>query len=340
MRALVTGAAGFIGSHVVKALLNDGRFDVRAFHLPSDRLDNLAGLDIEFFEGDVTNRDSVRAAVSGCEVVFHLAAIYSLWTRDLSVMFRVNVGGTKNVLEACRDAGVRRVVYTSSIARFGGQGINQDATEESAFRLGSTGDRYAISKRDSHEVALQAVSAGQDVVIVAPTGPIGPGDIGPTPTGKLLLTAVNYPVAFAPRSVSCFADVRDMAKAHIQAFDRGKTGESYLLGTENIEMPDLVRRVLAHCRLSRPMVIPPFALCEAAADVALLAADLITERPPLFTPAAIEIAKLGLRARCDKAVRELGAEQNPVDFAIRDALRWFAEKGYIHNKRVRARLLA
>ena len=158
MKALVTGSAGFIGSNVVRALLMGGH-DVRALHLPNEDLRNLRGLEVERVPGDVTDLTKMRGAIRGCEVVFHLAAVYALWSKDEGVMQRVNVEGTRNVLAAARAEGVRRVVHTSSIARFGGQGPRARATEESAFALGSTGDVYSRSKADAHEVAVLATSS-------------------------------------------------------------------------------------------------------------------------------------------------------------------------------------
>ena len=216
MRALVTGAAGFIGSNVVRALSAAGH-DVRAMHLPGEDLRSLRGLPATRFAGDVTDAESVERAMRDRDVVFHLAAIYALWTPSAARMHLVNVGGTRNVLRAARSSGIR-VVHTSSIARFGGQGPDARATEQSPFALGPTRDAYSRSKADAHELATQAARE-QDVVIVAPCGPIGPGDAGPTPTGRLLLAALRMPVAVVAPTMTNFADVRDMAaeigRAHV-----------------------------------------------------------------------------------------------------------------------------
>jgi dihydroflavonol-4-reductase len=338
VKTLVTGAAGFIGSHVVRALVAAGH-EVRALHLPGDDLRNLVGLDVERRPGDVTDAASLRPAMRGCEQVFHLAAVYALWTRDPGLMQRVNVGGTRRVLEVARDAGVRRVVYTSSIARFGGQGAGRRATEASRFALGPTGDVYARSKADAHEVALAAAHAGQDVVIVAPTGPIGPGDVGPTPTGRLIVAALNLPAVVVARSVSSFAHVADMAAGHLLAAARGRAGETYLLGAEDVALEDLARRTLAIAGLEKPVIVAPFALARLGARAALFAAAHVTHRAPLVTPAAVAIARLGLAADCSRAVRELGFSPRPLDEALRDALAWFAEHGYVRNPALRTQLL-
>ncbi len=326
MKALVTGSAGFIGSNVVRTLIEDGH-DVRALHLPNEDLRNLRGLDVERFRGDVTDRSSMREAVRGCEVVFHLAAVYALWTKDADLMHRVNVMGTENVLDAARAEGVRRVVHTSSIARFGGQGPRARATEESEFALGVTGDRYSRSKADAHEVAVRAARE-QDVVIVAPCGPIGPGDAGPTPTGRLLLTAVKMPVAVVADTTTNFADVRDMARAHVLAAEKGKRGETYLLGCRDLSLAEIAKMALDALGKKKRIVVAPFVAASVVARGLSLVADRITRRPPLFTPQAVRIARLGLRADCTKAVRELGMPQSPIERAVADAMEWFRRERY------------
>lgn len=337
MNALVTGSAGFIGSHVVRALLAAGH-RVRALHLPGERLDNLRGLDVERWPGDVTDADGMRRAVHGCDHVFHLAAIYALWLPKPERMRQVNVEGTRNVLRAALEAGVERVVYTSSIAVFGGQGRDRSATERSPFALGPTGDLYSRTKLESHQVALDFAAKGLDVTIVAPCGPLGPGDIGPTPTGRLLISAINMPMPVLVETATNFADVRDMARAHVLAAQRGRTGESYLLGNENVPLEALVKMALGFAGLRRPVVQLPPGLVKGAAH-GLLALANARKRPPLVTPAALEIAKLGLRADCSKAVRELGMPQRPIAASVRDALIWFAANGYITSRRARRNLL-
>jgi dihydroflavonol-4-reductase len=325
MRTLVTGAAGFIGSHVVRALLARGHA-VRALVLPSDRAPNLSGLEVEIVRGDVRDAEAMARATRNVEVVFHLAAVYALWSAKPAILREVNVAGTRNVLEAARRAGVRRVVHTSSIARFGGQGLGRCATEASPFALGVTGDLYARTKNEAHWVALDAARAGQDVVIVAPTGPIGPGDVGPTPTGRLLTACLSLPVVTVVRTESCFAHVSDMADAHVRAAEVGRAGETYLLGTENVGAADLARRALAILGKRRPVLEVPYTVASAFAHGALAHAELVTRRAPIATPAAVRIARLGLAADCRKAVRELGMRQTPVDVALRDALVWFSGK--------------
>lgn len=329
MKALVTGAAGFIGAHVVRALLDEGH-EVRALHLPSDDLRNLRGLDCERIAGDVTDAAGVEAAMRGRDWVFHLAAVYRLWMRDPERMRRVNVDGTRCVLEAARRASVGRVVHTSSIARFGGQGRGRRATEESPFRLGATGDLYSQTKYEAHEIALAAARDGLDVVIVAPTGPIGPGDVGPTPTGRLLVASLSMPAVVVPDTVTNFAHVRDMARGHVLAARRGRRGEAYLLGHRDVALTELARMGMAALGVRRPVLVAPFAAARLAGRAATWYAERVSGRA-LITPAAVAIAELGLAADCSKAVRELGMPQTPIEEAVRDAVAWFEREGYMRG---------
>ncbi|MEZ4450312.1 MAG: NAD-dependent epimerase/dehydratase family protein [Nannocystaceae bacterium] len=354
MRALVTGAAGFIGNHVVRALLGRGHA-VRALHLPGEDLRNLAGLDVERIAGDVTRLDDLRAAAVGVDWIFHLAAVYALWDPDPARMHRVNVDGARNVLRAAREAGVARVIHCSSIARFGGQGCTNGhglwdrflgtgsvqwrrATEASAYALGPTGDVYSATKYAAHELARAAADAGEDVVIVAPTGPIGPGDVGPTPTGRLLLRILEAPVAVVTPSICNFADVRDIAEGHVLAAERGVRGESYLLGGDDHTFADLARVALGVVGRRRPIAQAPALAVRLAGHAALWWSEHASGRPPLLTPAAAAIAELGLAADCSRAARELGLRVRPIEASIRDALEWFARAGYLRDRALRRRL--
>jgi dihydroflavonol-4-reductase len=325
---LVTGGAGFIGAHVVKALRERyPESGLRVLHLPRERLDNLDGLDgLEFVAGDVTVREEVDAAVAGCDVVFHLAAIYALWLPDMDVMRRVNVEGTRNVLDACRRHGVRRVVHTSSAVCFCGQGLDVESDERSPFSM--EGMPYAATKRASHELAERFAADGLDVVIVCPAAPIGPGDIGPTPTGRMIVEIFRLPFAVALRTLVNVIDVRDCALGHVLALERGRKGESYLLAGENFGHAEILERALALCgRKARIIELPPSTLLPLAHLLALAAQ--ITGRAPLLTPAEIRQARGGLVCDGAKARRELGLHVRPLDESLRDAVAWFAERGRI-----------
>ncbi len=337
MKALVTGGGGFIGSRVVRELMADG-VEPRVMLLEGEDERNLEGLDIEKVKGNVLDPASLERAVKGCNWVFHLAAIYALWLPRMETMREVNVQGTRNVLQTALDQGVERVVYTSSIAVFSGQGPDRDATEESPFALGDTGNLYAVSKYESHEVALSFVGKGLDVTITAPCGPIGPGDVGPTPTGRFLLALVNAPVCPLVDTASNFGDVRDMARGHVLAARKGKTGESYLLGTENLWYHQLADMTAEITGIRKPRVPVPDPLVKVGAHAMKKMADWGIKRPPLLTPDSVIIGQRCLRADCSKARRELGLPQGPVKDAVRDALVWFARNGHIRNERLRRNL--
>lgn len=335
MKALVTGGAGFIGSHIVRALL-DENYEVRVLHLPNEKLKNLDGLDVELIAGDITDAAKMDQAVAGCDMVFHTAAIYALWLPNPSLMRKVNVEGTRTVLNAAKKAGVKRVVYTSTAACFGGQPKGIRATEESPFALGATGDAYVLTKFEAHQVALQFAAGGLDVVMACPTGPIGPQDIAPTPTGKLILTLAHVPVLAVPGSINNMVDVRDVAKGHVLAAQKGKAGETYLLGNRDltgVEMAKIVHKLLGVWRpvMTIPSIIEGVS-SQLAGHAALWVTEHITHKAPLVTPAAAKIGQLGTSYDCSKAVRELGLPQTPVEIAIRDSLQWFAANGYIQSR--------
>lgn len=338
-RILLTGGAGFIGSSVVKILR--GRYPktkLRVMHLPRENLANLVGLDdIELVAGDVTRPEDCARAVAGCDVVFHLAAIYAFWLPDMSVMQRVNVEGSRNMLAACRDAGVGRVVYTSSAARFCGEGLDIESTEQSPFSY--VGHLYCESKRDSHAVAEEFARNGLDVVIVCPVAPMGPGDIGPTPTGRMITGVFDLPVPVAVHSRLNIIDVRDCAMGHVLALERGRTGESYLLGAQNHTYVEMLERVLALSGIPRrPLALPPVLLYPLAYALKKIAD--ITGKPPLLTPPEVDQARRGMVCNARKAREELGLVTRPLDESLRDALAWFVAHGYITDERVVARFRA
>lgn len=337
-KIFVTGGAGFIGSHVVKLLLQRS-YQVKVLHLPNEKLDNLADVreQIELQTGDITEYSQVIAAMKGCDQVIHLAAVYALWLPDQDLMRRVNVQGTENILRAAKELSLGRVVCTSSIARFGGQGCDvygkvKSGTENSPFALAATKSVYAITKAEGHEVAVNAAKAGQDVVICAPTGPVGPGDIGPTPTGKLILTVATLPLLATPDTVTNFGDVRDIALGHVLALEKGKTGETYLLGHQNVSALELARLTMEILEIKKPVIPVPFKLAKVGGYLALWFTQYISRKPPLITPEAVAISELHLAVDCSKAVKELGLPQTDIKTSLTDALIWFANNGYIKNK--------
>lgn len=328
-QALVTGAAGFIGSHVVRCLRERyPQARIRAMHLPNDNLINLKGLDIELFTGDLRSREDMESAVDGCDAVFHLAAVFALWLPDMSLMEKVNVGGTRNLLEACLAKGVKRVVHTSSYAVFAGQGV--PCTEQSPFRLQHS--YYSRTKYDSHKLAEEFSGKGLDVVIVCPTAPIGPGDYGPTPTGRIIIDSARAPINVVMKAGSNYVDVRDCALGHVLAYEKGKTGESYILGGNNHSTAELVQKLEEVTGLKRfSITVSPLALVPIG-WIAVQIANFITRKAPLLTPSDLKTLNMGLWADNGKATRELGLPNRPLQESVRDALIWFGDNGYLDEK--------
>jgi dihydroflavonol-4-reductase len=339
MKALVTGAAGLIGSHVVRDLLRENA-EVRALVLPGENPRNLEGLDIERVEGDVRDADAMARAVRGCRAVFHLAAIYALWLPRMSKMEEVNVGGTRNVMRACLDEGVERVVHTSSFVVFAGQSVERDSNEESPFVNQDAKNLYAVTKHRSQQIALDYHGKGLDVVIAAPCGTFGPNDVGPTPTGRLILSLVHYPVIPVVNSINNMADARDVAKGHILAWRKGRSGEAYILGNENIWASDLAKMVNQVADLDKKLVPIPTWLVKFSAHFMLAWSEYVSRKPPLVDPTSVEIGARGMRMDCSKAFNQLGLPRRPLTETIRDALVWFAQNGYVKCQKARGKILA
>ena len=298
MRVLVTGGAGLIGSNLVKLLLVDRGIEVNVLHLPKDDLRNLKGVNCNLIPGNTLDMESLKRAMKGCNQVYHLAAIYALWLPRMELMREVNVEGTRNVMQLClSNKNIEKVVYTSSIALFGGQGLDKDGTEESPFALNM--DLYPITKFEAHKVVMGFQKKGLNVTIVAPTGPIGPGDYGPTPTGRAILSPFNLPVAIVLNNITNLGDVRDIAMGHILAMEKGKAGRSYLLGNENVEFGRAVALGSQITGIKKPVLwkIPHFIL-TIASYVMLLGAKIF-KNPPMLTPSALKMMDLGLPTNAD-----------------------------------------
>lgn len=334
-RILLTGGAGFIGSNVVRILRQRyPQAKLRVMHLPGENLENLAGMDdVERMAGDITRPEDCDRAVAGRDVVFHLAAIYALWLPDMSLMHRVNVDGTRNILAACVKHGVRRVVYTSSAVCYCGHGLDVESTEKSSFSYHD--HPYSVSKWEAHKVAETFALDGLDLVIVCPAAPLGPGDIGPTPTGRMITDVFTLPVPLAVKSRLNFIDVRDCAMGHVLALEKGRTGQSYLLGGNNYTYSDMLRRVLRICGHPQRVIELPAPLLYPIAHLMEFWANR-TRKPPLVTPAEVDQARKGLVCNAAKARAELGLSVRPLDETLRDAVAWFVAHGYITDARATA----
>jgi dihydroflavonol-4-reductase len=317
--ALVTGASGFLGWHVARVLLERG-YPVRALVRPGSKV---AGLDLEIVTGDLRDAASVERAASGCGTVFHVAADYRLWAKDPSELYRSNVDGTRNVLEAARKAGVERVVYTSTVGCIGvpHDGIGDETTPVSLEDM--AGD-YKRSKFLAEQVALEFARGGFPVVIVNPTAPIGDHDVKPTPTGKIVLDFLNGDMpAFVDTGLNV-VDVRDTADGHWLACERGKPGERYILGSENLTLAQILGKLASITGRKAPKMRLPYAVAYCA-GVCSTAWAGITGTPPRVPIEAVRMAKKKMWVTHEKARRELGFHPGPADTALRRAVDWFQQ---------------
>jgi dihydroflavonol-4-reductase len=329
MPTLITGATGFIGSRVARLLAERGE-GVRAMVRAASRRENLAGLDLELVEGDLKDPGSLRRAVEGCETVYHVAADYRLWARDPGELERTNVGGTRNLLEACRAAGVRKVVYTSSV---GALGIPRDGTPGTEATPVALTDMIGVYKRTkflAEEEALRFAAEGLPVVLVHPSTPVGPGDIKPTPTGKIVVDFVNGRMpAFVDTGLN-IVDVDDVAAGHLLAAERGRVGEKYILGNRNMTLREILEALADITGRPAPKVEIPYALAWSAGWVSTSWAS-VTGSEPGIPLEGVRMARKKMFFDASKAVRELGLPQTPVETALERAVRWFADHGYVRR---------
>jgi len=326
MKALVTGGSGFIGSAVVMELLRRGQ-PMRALVRSKEQPGNLAELNVEVVEGDLLDRDSLYRALQDCDRVYHLAAVYANWLPDRSIIFRANVDGTRNILQACLERRVERVVYTSSVAALGAHG-KMPANESAQFNLADTGDVYCLSKYQAEQIAIEYASKGLPVVILNPSNPIGPRDIKPTPTGTLILSVLKGQLPGYVDGGINVVDVEDVAAAHVMAMEKGRLGEKYVLGNANLSIRDYFQ-MIAEVGGGKPpaMRIPlPFAVATAYLYEAVAA---VTHKPPLTTPGWVKLGSCYSFWDSSKAIRELGLPQTPVRESLGKAIAWFREKRYL-----------
>ncbi|MGF1630793.1 MAG: hopanoid-associated sugar epimerase [Kiloniellaceae bacterium] len=329
MSVLVTGGTGFVGSAVVRALIARGERPRCLVRRASDRR-NLAGLDVELVEGDLTDGASLEAAVSGCHGLFHVAADYRIWVRQPQAMNNTNVAGTRRLMEAALHQGVERIVYTSSVAVLGKSRDGTPADEATAVRLG---DMIGVYKRSKflaeEEVRRLQREAGLPVVIVNPSTPIGPRDVKPTPTGRVVLEAAAGRIpAFVETGLNV-VHVDDVAAGHLLAFEKGVVGQRYVLGGENLGLAMILGQV-AQLRGRRPPRLrlprrPLYPLAYAAQGWVRMTGG----REPLLTVDGLKMAAKPMYFSYDKAARDLGYRPGPAAAAIHDAVRWFEREGYL-----------
>ena len=321
MDVLVTGGTGFVGANLVRELLAEGR-RVRVLARPGGDRRALEGCAVEIVEGDLVDEESVRAAVAGVRWVFHVAADYRLWAPDPGALFRANVDGTRHVLTAAWAAGAERIVYTSTV---GALGIPKDGTpgdEDTPASLADMVGAYKASKFLAERVAEELAARGAPVVTVNPTAPVGPWDVKPTPTGRMIVDFLEGRMFASLDTGLNVVHVRDVARGHILAAARGRPGARYILGHENLTLRQIFGLLARITGRPAPRVRIPYGVAWLAA-AGMEAASRVTGRPPRVALTAVRMARKRMFFSAERAVRELGLPQTPAEDALRDAVDWF-----------------
>ena len=327
MKVFITGATGFLGSHVARAYAAQGA----ALRLLTRKTSNLAGLEGiggETVVGDLRQAEGLRSAMTGCDALVHVAADYRLWVRDPDEMYAANVDGTRKLLQIAREAGVPRVIYTSSVATMGFRTDGAIVDEDSPVSLGEMIGPYKRSKYMAEEEAIKAARAGQHVMILNPTTPIGANDAKPTPTGRIIVDFLNknFP-AYVDTGLN-LVDVSEVARMHVVALERGTPGERYILGGENLTLKQILDRLSAITGLPSPRMKVPHAVAMAFAFFDETITGKLRGKEPRATVEAVRMGRKMMFASSAKAERDLGFLSLPVYPAMRAAVDWFWAHGY------------
>lgn len=327
MKTLVTGATGFVGSAVLRKLIAAGH-EVRVLARHTSDPRNLAGLDVEMIEGDLTDADSLRRAVTGCNRLFHVAADYRLWIPNPDAMYQTNVVGTVNLLRHAAAAGVERIVYTSSVAALGLTADGSPANETTPVQPDKIVGHYKRSKYQAEQAVLKLVAAEKlPVVIVNPSTPVGPRDIKPTPTGRIIIDTLNRRMPAYVDTGLNIVHVDDVATGHVLACERGEIGERYILGGENMTLKAILEEISDYAGLKPPSIrLPHDLVLPVAWCMERWAA--ISGREPRATVDGVRMAKKKMYFSSEKARRQLGYRYRPARDGLADAIRWFRDNGY------------
>lgn len=327
MRIFLTGATGFVGSHVADALHAAGA-ELRLLTRKTSRTEHLGSLNAELIVGDLREPKGFRTALSGCDALIHVAADYRLWVRDPQAMYAANVQGTRSLLQMARELNVRRVVYTSSVATMGFRTDGTVVDELSPVSLGAMVGHYKRSKFLAEQEAIQAARDGQHVIVLNPTTPIGANDAKPTPTGRIVVDFLNrnFP-AYVDTGLN-LVDVQAVAAMHVVALDRGTPGERYILGGENLTLKQILDRMASMTGLPAPTMQVPHSVAMTFAFFDEWVTGRIRGREPRATVEAVRMGKKKMFASSAKAERELDYRVQPVEAALRAAIDWFRANGY------------
>jgi len=329
-KVLITGATGFIGNHVTRLCLERGD-DVRVMVMPGEDRTPLHGMDVEIVEGELQDPGSLVRAVAGVQQLYHLAALFKIWTKDPNLHYKINVDGARAMMNAAKDAGVEKIVFTSSVAAIGIVGDGGWANEETPFNGWEWGSEYILSKFISHQMVKGMVADGLPAVMVMPGLPFGPGDRAPTPTGTMILRTLQGKMKNYWDGGVCAVDVRDVAAGHVLAMEKGRIGQSYCLASKdgnmtNKEMLNLIARVanvpdVATNEVSGRMMLGVARIAEAISK--------ITGRAPMTTYKNTFYVLQHGYVDPSKAIGELGLPQTPIETAVRDSVQWFRNNGYV-----------
>jgi dihydroflavonol-4-reductase len=327
MKVFLTGATGFVGHHVARAMAAEGA-DLRLLVRKTSNLANLEGIAGDTVVGDLARPETYAPALAGCDAVVHVAADYRLWIRDPEAMYNANVGGTRDLLKLAREAGVKRVVYTSSVAtmhfRTDGVVVNEDTPVSLKDMVG----HYKRSKFQAEQQAIAAAEDGQQVIILNPTTPIGPNDRKPTPTGRIFVDFLNgkFP-AYMDTGLN-LVDVSEVALAHVAALTKGKPGHRYILGGENLTLKQILDKMSAITGLPSPTMKIPFAVAATYAFFEEWITGRIRRREPRATLEEVRMGRKKMYASSAHAQQELGFRLLPVNPAMKAAIDWFRSNGY------------
>jgi dihydroflavonol-4-reductase len=324
MKTFVTGTTGFVGSALVRELIKDGR-EVKVLARPGSDTRNIDGLDVELAYGDLRDKDSLKKALKGCDVLYHTAAYYSLWDKDKTLIYEINVEGTRNILSAA--SGLNKIVYTSTVGCIG-LTSGKSANENTPMSVALLCNDYKRSKYLAEEVAKEFCGKGLPLVIVNPSTPVGPRDIKPTPTGKIILDFLNRRMPAYLDTGLNLIDVKDCARGHILAEEKGRVGERYILGNQNMSLHEILLALEKITNIKAPTIKIPYEIAYAAGWVCETISDHLTGRPPAVPLAGVKMAKHHMYFDSSKAVRELGLPQSPVISALSSAINWFRDNKY------------
>ncbi len=328
MNAFITGATGFIGSNLARLLLADGH-QVRALVRANSDRRNLNGLPLEIVAGELGNPTQLAEQIAGCEVVFHVAALYSLWAKDSAAIYRANVTGTENILAAARTTRVKRFVHTSSVAAIGVPPAGTSATETTTTTVEALVSDYKKSKFLAEQAALKAAQNGLDVVIVNPSTPIGAYDVKPTPTGEIVLRFLQNRMPAYVHTGLNLIDVEDVARGHILAWQKGRSGERYILGHRNLTLQAMLQLLATITGKPAPKFAVPHLLPLAVAFVDEKILARYFGKTPQVSYSSVQMSQHAMYYDSAKAVRELGLPQSSIEGALAKAVRWFEANGYV-----------